>query len=356
MSLRSGMTAILAGLALGALVGAGAASAQDTRVFVDDAGREVTIPVSPQRIVSMDAERLTPSLVEVGASLVGSPARTNPLAFGERPFFITMHDAMNFRVENTDIAVVGLQQPGGGIDMEAVAATRPDLIIAETDDMAVLEQLERIAPTVLLNPNGPAEEAIDRYRKMADVAGRLDRFEELNAIWEERLGRYRAVFEGKLGDLSQIVVAQITANSDGIQLRTGDGMMSALIGELGFSYPPIAVSAGRNDMGAWSTVNLSPELLPQLQTDFLFTRAYMMFGSPTIIGDALAQFETVAPGYREFLHAARNGQHVFFDLAQSQSNTFAHREYTLDFLMATMVFRPFVPVDASAPRVPSRAN
>lgn len=57
---------------------AGVASAADTQTFIDDLGRTVTVPLHPQRIVSMHDLDITIPLIELGVPPVASHGRTRP--------------------------------------------------------------------------------------------------------------------------------------------------------------------------------------------------------------------------------------------------------------------------------------
>ncbi|MCW5718173.1 MAG: ABC transporter substrate-binding protein [Bauldia sp.] len=326
----------------------------ETRVFVDDAGREVTIPVSPQRIVTLDAESIFPSLLELGVNVVGTIGRVNPAIFGGERYIPSVYDLFEFRWQNTDIAFVGTQ---GEFDIEAVAAARPDLILGRTSDLPRIGQLEAIAPTVLLSQTRVEGVAIEKYRQLADIVGMTDRFEMLYGLWQNRLERYRTVLTAAVGDPSRIVVAHIAASaSGGITLRRSVGMLGDVFYDLGFSYPPIlADTPALLADGAIGQVAVSPERLPEVQTDFLFTRGYFFMGAnANVIADTRALFDQAAPGWTPFVHAAANSQHVFIDLGQMEPNTFSAREYTLNAIMDAILLRPFVPVAADAPRVPIR--
>lgn len=350
---------VLAGLAAIAITATltGPSTAQPapaTRVVVDDAGREVTIPVDPQRIVTLDAESIFPTLIELGVNVVGTIGRVNPAVYGGLRYIPSVYDLFEFRWENTDMAFVGGQ---GDFDIEAVAAARPDLILGRTSDLPRIGQLEAIAPTVLLSQTRVEGVAIEKYRQLADVVGELERFEMLYGLWQNRLERYRTVLTTAVGDPSRIIVAHIGASaSGGITLRRSVGMLGDVFYDLGFSYPPImAESPALLPDGAIGQVTVSPERLPEVQTDFLFTRGYFfMHPNPTFVADTRALFEQAAPGWTPFVHAAANGQHVFIDLGQMEPNTFAAREYTLNVIMDAVLLRPFVPVPADTPRIPVR--
>ena len=67
--------------------------------------------------------------------------------------------------DNSDIKFIGTAD----IDIEAIAAAKPDLIITEPTRNTPVEQLEKIAPTVSIDHlDGGAPEI---YRKLAQLTG-----------------------------------------------------------------------------------------------------------------------------------------------------------------------------------------
>lgn len=319
------------------------AAAQEMRSVIDDTGREVSIPVHPQRIISMRGEQITAPLLELGAPVVGSQGNVSASINGGRPYVRGAYDILDFRFEDSDIAYVGGDTD---FDIELIASLRPDLIIATPGQMDRLSQLEAVAPTVLLifatndpRVTGP-NSSLDRYRRIADWAGLMERFESLEAAFEERLARYQAIVEATVGDPAQVVVSHIDSHSAGTyQVLRHYDMLTEMIDALGFSYPPIVATAtGPN-------VNMSAELLPQMQTDFLIS-TYRGTSSADYPAAIRARFDETVPGWEEFVHAAKYGQHIFIDREQMRTATFASARYVLDFLMTNIVLRPFVPLGA----------
>lgn len=325
-----------------------------TRVVTDDLGNEITIPVEPLRIVVTDLEHLGPMIIELGAPLAGMPGRVNPAWNGGQPYAPGMQDMQDFRFETSGVTFIGLQ---GQIDIEALAAVHPDLIIARsTSEADRRDQFMQIAPTYMTNIFWTHDgDGIEQYRQLAELIGREDRFNELNALWQDRVQRYRTLLEERVGDPSRIVVAEIEARAAGIFINNNNFAINEVFCDLGFSLPPIAAGGDTLPAGGRpGRVDMSAEQMPLLETDFLFTRTYVSMtptGMPSIT-DILGLFEQAAPGWTNFVHAGRNGQHIIIEEGQSESNTFAARKYVLDQVMAAMVYRPFVPVAAEAPRVP----
>lgn len=323
------------------------AIAQEMRTIIDDTGREVVIPVDPQRIVSLRGEQITAPLLELGANLVASDGNVNPNVNGGRPYVRGAYDILDFRFENSDIAWVG---DPNNFDIEAIAAARPDLIIAPAVQSTTdrLAQLEAIAPTVLLisAANDPrltgGNTSLDRYGRIADWAGRLDRFHELESLFNERLERTRAVITEAIGDPSGIVVVHMDKyGGPNFLVSRHFDMLTEVIDLIGFSYPPIVTAA------TTPSLSLSPEALPQLQSDFLIS-TYSTLPNDSIAG-MRQRLEDAAPGWQAFLHATMNNQWFFIDRELMRPTTFASARYVLDVLVANIVTRGFVPLAANGP-------
>ncbi len=69
---------------------AGVASTADTQTFTDDLGRTVTVPLHPQRIVSLHDLDITIPLIELGVPPVVQPRED---ASGRQPLFTRQRTA-----------------------------------------------------------------------------------------------------------------------------------------------------------------------------------------------------------------------------------------------------------------------
>ncbi len=120
------------------LTGAVSAADPQTQTFTDDLGRTVTVPLHPQRIVSMHDLDITIPLIELGAPPIASHGRTRP---DGSHYLRSSAQLTGVDFDNSDIRFIGTAD----IDLEAVAAARPDLIITEPSRHVSVEQLEKIA-------------------------------------------------------------------------------------------------------------------------------------------------------------------------------------------------------------------
>ena len=123
---------ILAGLML--LAGLSPVFAKDATSFTDDAGRVVDIPAEPLRIVSLQDLAITVPLLELGVTPVGSHGRTTAEGV---PFIRSSAVLTGVDFDNSTIQFVG-NLP---VDVEAVAALEPDLILTTPWQTADIDQL-----------------------------------------------------------------------------------------------------------------------------------------------------------------------------------------------------------------------
>lgn len=146
---------VLAGSLL--LLGAGPLHAAGIRV-TDDRGVQVTLPQSPQRIVS-----LLPSLTETVCEL------------GQCQRLVGVD-----RYSNHPAAVLALPRAGGGIDpnIEAIVALQPDLVLAATSSRGV-ERLESFGLKVLaMEPRNSAG-----AQRVMDILGQVLEVPDAPRLW-----------------------------------------------------------------------------------------------------------------------------------------------------------------------------
>ena len=173
------------------LVGFAAGAAEPTQTFTDDLNRKVVVPVNPKRIVSLHDLDITIPLIELGVPPVASHGRTRP----DGSHFLRSSGMLTgIDFDNSDITFIGTAD----IDIEAIAAAKPDLIITEPTRNTPVEQLEKIAPTVSIDHlDGGAPEI---YRKLAQLTGTEAR---LSGADRGAKGDHRYEQTDRLGDSGQ---------------------------------------------------------------------------------------------------------------------------------------------------------
>jgi iron complex transport system substrate-binding protein len=321
------MTLIKIGALALALALAAPAIAQETRSFTAANGT-FDIPVAPQRIVALNDQIVALPLYELGATVVGAAGRTD--ADGN-VFMRGGMDTLGIDYSNTDIAYVGAFN---ALDLEAIAALQPDLIIGGTyTDAAAVEQLQAIAPTLVID-NG-ALGLIETLKTLADVSGKSGDF-------ERRYERYLANVErtkGYIGEPASISATMTFMFPAGEELwvyRTDLGAISQVLSELGFAQPDAVASLAENQ-ASWSA-----ELIQELDADFVFG---FYRQQPDATPEAVfAAYETFAPGWCQALTACQNGQFVLLP-GPTFGSTMTGLELALDMVETHVVGRSFTPFE-----------
>ncbi len=120
------------------------------RTFVNVDGSRTEIPARPQRILSTSVST-TGTLLAIGAPVVASGSAANGKFFAQWASV-----AKERGVENA--------WPAGKVDLEAVYATRPDLIVVTASGAGsardMLGAFRQVAPTVLIDDGGVSWQAL----------------------------------------------------------------------------------------------------------------------------------------------------------------------------------------------------
>lgn len=307
-----------------------AALAQDTRSY--DAGNgTVEIPVRPQRIVSLHDLSISLPLIEFGATdlVVGSHGRLEedgiPYIRGAKELYETSFD-------NTDIQFLGTFD---AIDLELIAGLEPDLIIGRFgNDDALLPNLEKIAPTVLLD-----QDALGFFGSMQEVAGLAG----VSAEYDRQFARY----QGQIAEFERLVPNAADISVAILQPWPEDGYIAAsrhyyalsqVIDDVGFARP--ALIADLDD----DSLDMSPEFLPEVDADFIFSSYEGLYPDQRSPDEIRAAFEQVVPGYCDVLHACRNNQMVFIHRTPIYSSSFRSLTTAYQQLLTHIAGRSFVPL------------
>jgi iron complex transport system substrate-binding protein len=147
------------------------ASEPATKMYKDALGREVEIPANPQRIVTT---QYLPEMIAIGVKPVGAVSH---LLSG----FISIKDQIG------GIEDIG---PANEMNLEKALELQPDLIIATEWNEAQLEQLSKIAPTVVVKWEG--NDAFKHFKDVADVLGKSDKAEQWIKDFNQKAEEARA--------------------------------------------------------------------------------------------------------------------------------------------------------------------
>jgi iron complex transport system substrate-binding protein len=317
-------------LAAAALIGAllaGPALAQ-TRPF-EAANGTIEIPVTPLRIVSLHDLSITLPLVEFGATdrVAGSHGRLEedniPYIRGAKELYETSYD-------NTEIKFLGVFN---AIDLELVAGLQPDLIIGRAgNDDALLANLEKVAPTILLDTTTLG--FFGAMKAVADAAGVLPEYERRYARYQAQV----AEFQRLVPNAADISVAILQPWPEGSYIAASRTYyaLSQLLDDVGFAKPQIIAELDDRSL------DLSPEFLPEVDADFIITTYEGLYPDQRSPDEIRAAFEKLVPNYCEVLSACRNNQLIFIHRTPIYSSSFRSLETAYWQLLSNIAGRGFV--------------
>ncbi|NDV01230.1 ABC transporter substrate-binding protein [Pseudoroseicyclus tamaricis] len=237
---------------------AGPAAAQDCgegqRLFEHYAG-ETCVPDDPQRIVTLQDQNALLPLTELGVRPVGSAGHI--AAEGERIFR---------RMEGYDTSgIEWIGTYGGPPEPEAVAAMEPDLIVASPWPTGAPELYGHIAPVVVIDMfEQPLTDALFQF---ADLVGRTERAEELQAEMESHMADVRAALGPALDSTTLSFVEADLA--EGLFYPVGEGQAMGVILR---GLQPVRPEAER-DLGKDNAAR-SIETIGDHEADVMFLLVY----------------------------------------------------------------------------------
>ena len=261
--LRAGLALLMAAFALSS------ANVVAQPATVRDAfGREVTVPVPPQRIVTIFASN-TEMVAALGLAnrIVGIEAFTR------------------FPPE-----VLGKPLVGGrlGFSVDAVVDRKPDLVVVTPARQAanqLVEPMERLGIPVLVLLHRRVPEILDNIRLLGKICGVPERGEALAAELQARLDKVEKQVEG----LPRPSVVMITG-------RLGNGLL--LIARPGtYTGDAVLMAGGRFALDSGAIAQISPEAVLKSDPDVL-----LFAGSDKDLKELIAR-----PGWAD-MRAVRGGR------------------------------------------------
>ncbi len=268
----------IGGLALG-LAGCGSSSDNGGTAEEDTAGGssdgaypmtvqtrdgEVTIEQAPERIVALSPV-VADELISLGVEPIAVATDEDTL----QAAYPWMTDALQ-GLTNPDLATAN-----GEPRLEAIAQTKPDLVLADTwqiTDKTVFQQLNEIAPTVI-----PDSEAInvDWDQRLLSVAQVVDKTDEAKQLISEISDSYAKV-GASVPDISSKTYQFVRADPDGYGFGNGSvlelfGLKPAPNQDNTQNGPPLSkentAQLDADVLGVWAPTE---DLRKQLDSDPLF--------------------------------------------------------------------------------------
>lgn len=178
------------------------------------------VPNDPQRIVTTTDQNALLPLLELGVTPVGSAG------------LLDTDGSTTFRrTEGFDTTGVTFTGPYGEPNLEKVASLSPDLIVGYEFDADSYDDLDALAPTVLVQIfDRPLTEGLEEF---AEVVGREEEATELRSAYDERI----AALQEELGErLDTLSVTIVSAGDPGTFYRADVGQaMGTVVDDLGLA-------------------------------------------------------------------------------------------------------------------------
>lgn len=194
------------------------------RAFEDATGT-VEIPEDPRRVVALDAQSLEAALA-VDAAVVGSVTRND-----DQPFSAAL--------EGRTDGIEPLNTAGGELDLERIAAVRPDLVVTQAFALEGIEdEVRAIAPVAVVDywtdDSYTTVQWEEHFRGIADAVGRVSRVDEALADLDEAVADFAERYPG---DPGQVEVSVVRVNPDEWFAQSPVSFQGLMIERLGLSRP-----------------------------------------------------------------------------------------------------------------------
>lgn len=223
-------------------------SQADVRVVKHTMG-ETTVPLHPQKIISLDPQS-TEVAIGLGVKLFGYPQKEIPASS-----------------RRSDAVDIGLPP-----NFEKVLSLKPDLIVSI--DFGFLESYSfwsHIAPTVVYQITKNVAGWKRLFMQLAQALGQTQKAKQIAALYNARIAQFKASMGEKL-KRTQVSVVHIFPGR--IIIRTENSFSGSILQELGLDRPlsqkPSAVPDFTQIFGNTSWYFISPELLSLIDADVLF--------------------------------------------------------------------------------------
>lgn len=220
-------------------------TAAGTRIVTHEKG-ETAVPVSPQRIVTLDSPILD-AAVFLGVTPVGAVRTSVDTGL---PEYLADRTA--------GVEIVGeISSP----NLEAIAALDPDLILSSTlRDDAIYDKLSGIAPTVFAS--GPGSAWREDFLLVGDALNRADQARDALADFDDR-----AADLGESLNLEGSSAAIVRFLADETRVYGPESFSGSVLAAVGLDAPEL-------DYDEYAIAYLSAEQISQADADIIFATTY----------------------------------------------------------------------------------
>lgn len=288
-------------LSLAILLGAFVPVTAEPIRIVDDIGRNVVLDRPAIRIVSDYDIDVTIPLIELGILPIASHGR---IQGNGKPYLRSSRLLTGVDFDNSDIIFLGAAE----IDLERVAALKPDLIVTEVSRPTPVDKLEQLAPTLVINSDLGAPHV---YRLLAQATGREPERLRLESRYLAQIALLKSEVRT---DMQTVSVFQPLRGK--LNVYHSYRAIGQVLRDAGFRFPNLL-----DEVPEGQSIVVSAERLPELDADVIFDpyRSDRKAGAKAEI----AAMEKMIPGFCRFLKACRNGRYVLIPREEAISNSYA---------------------------------
>jgi iron complex transport system substrate-binding protein len=221
---------------------------EDTSYTVEHAMGTTTLEKTPEKIVVLTNEG-TEALLAMGVTPVGAVQ-----SWVGDPWYEHIADQMK------DVQVVGTES---GVNVEAIAALQPDLIIGnKMRQEEIYEQLNAIAPTIFAETlRGDWQENFKLYAK---AVNQEEKGQEVLDNYNNRI----ADLKTKLGDKTSMEVSMVRFMAGDVRIYHKDTFSGVILEQLGFARPE------SQNVDDFAEKGVTKERIPAMEGDILFYFTY----------------------------------------------------------------------------------
>lgn len=222
--------------------------AAQNHIYKDKFG-EVKIPVEPKKLLIIDT-RYAEYLISMGIK----PAMVAGVKSVEPEYRI------DYFKEN---GVEFIDYPQYEHNFELLLSLAPDMILVMGNSVEenVYEQLSQVAPTVALNAGPSMDEAMPM---LAELFGKETEYEAVKAEFDSKAEQAKIALDQAIGDSTVLVLRADQKNYRALGQRAKMGSSKLFYDQLGLKIPE---RLGNEE--AWFTV-ISLEVLPEINPDYIF--------------------------------------------------------------------------------------
>jgi iron complex transport system substrate-binding protein len=235
-----------------------AAEQKGDRQIKDATGAMVTVPANPKRVVTLTQEDLD-----------------SALSLGVKPVGITNGQGQTVPPKYLEKDIAGLQVVGDLLRpvMDKVVAAQPDLILAgDMQDAAVLAQLKKITPAVVVTM-APTDDWKLAFKGVANALNKMDNANTVLADYDKKVAEAKA----KLGDKGASKISIVRWNPQGPSWMEKGQFASTVATDLGLQRP-----AGQQKDGTAHSAPVSLEALKEIDGDWLFVSSLTPDGAKAL--------------------------------------------------------------------------